>query len=146
MTPRDPDWQKRTRTVFEAAPFIRDVGYQLLNLEPGAAVSSLVIAGRHLQQDGVVHAGVQATMADHTAGTAAATLLGADEIVLTIEFKVNLMTAARGERLVCRARVLKPGRRIVVAEAEVFAVAGGTEALVSKATVTLAFVPATKLG
>ena len=145
-TPRDPDWRARIPAMFDAAPFVAGVGFTLHAFSPRGAETSLVLADRHLQQDGVVHAGVQATIADHTGGMAAATLLAADEIVLTIEFKINLMTAARGERLVCRGKVLKPGRRVVVSEAEVFAVTGDVETLASKATVTLTFVPAGKIG
>lgn len=144
--PRDPDWQERCRAIFSAAPFISHVGYRLTALAPGSAESELVLRPDHLQHDGVVHAGVQATMADHTAGTAAATLMAAADIVLTVEFKTNLFAPARGEKLVCRGAVLKPGRRIAVAEGEVYALSGSRQTLVSKTTVTLAYVPAKKIG
>lgn len=144
--PRDPDWQQRCRAIFSAAPFISHVGYRLTALAPGTAESELLLRPDHLQHDGIVHAGVQATMADHTAGTAAATLMAATDIVLTVEFKTNLFAPARGEKLVCRALVLKPGRRIAVAEGEVYAVAAAGQTLVSKTTVTLAYVPAKKIG
>ena len=66
-----------------------------------------------------MHAGVQATMADHTAGGAAATMIEPDHIVLTVEFKINLLRAAKGERLTCHSQVLKPGSRLIVVESEV---------------------------
>ncbi len=55
-----------------------------------------------------VHAGVQATIADHTAGGAATTLIDKGQFVLTVEFKINLLRVTRGDSLLCRAQVLKP--------------------------------------
>jgi uncharacterized protein (TIGR00369 family) len=95
---------------------------------------------RHYQHHDFVHAGVQATIADHTAGAAATTLIRDTELVLSAEFKINLLNTARGEALRCRAEVLKAGRMLVVVESEVFAVSGEKERLVAKATVTLAVV------
>lgn len=137
--PRDPDYRKVVQQTFSDAPFIRSLGAVLDEIGPGSCVSSLELAPDHLQQDGVVHAGVQATLADHTAGCAAATLMAAGEQVFTIEFKINMLRAGRGERLVCRARVLRPGATITVGEAEVFVVQQGEERLCAKATLTFTF-------
>ena len=84
---------------------------------------------------------MQATLADHSSGAAASTLISADEQILSVEFKLNLLRPARGEQLRCRATVLKAGRTISVVEAEVHAGDSPRETLVSKATVTLATVP-----
>jgi uncharacterized protein (TIGR00369 family) len=100
----------------------------------------LLLQPRHLQQDGYVHAGVQATMADHTAGAAAATLLEGGQMVLTAEFKINLLRPAEGDRLICRSTVLKQGKQLTVVESEIFSVKLETECLVSKATATIAVV------
>ena len=124
--------------LFDTAPFIRDLGLELVAISAGRCETALPLATRHLQQDDVAHAGVLATMADHTAGTAGASLIGADEYVLSAEFKINLLRAARGERLHCIGTVLKPGRRLIVAESEVFDGDPGRAQLVAKATVTLA--------
>ena len=128
------------KRIFEQAPFIADLGIELESLGQGECTTVLVIQPRHLQQDGYVHAGVQATVADHTAGAAAATLIREGQMVLTAEFRISLLRAARGDRLRCIARVLKPGRQLTVAEAEVFCIAADGERLVSKASVTLAVV------
>ena len=72
---RNPDFAAEVERVFSSAPFVRDLGFELLSFEPGRCSTSLELREKHLQQDGYVHAGVQSTLADHTAGTAGATLL-----------------------------------------------------------------------
>jgi uncharacterized protein (TIGR00369 family) len=124
--------------LFETAPFIRALGMELVAIAPGRCETALQLDERHLQQDGVVHAGVLATMADHTSGSAGASIIGADEYVLTAEFKINLLRTARGDRLYCVGSVLKPGRRLIVSESEVFDGNPQEARLVAKAIVTLA--------
>ena len=110
---------------------------RLVGLGAGWCESELVVLPRHYTYEGFVHAGVQATMADHTAGTAATTLVDERQYILSVEFKINMLRPAQGERLRCRAQVLKPGRTLIITESEVFALRGGTEMMVSKAIVTL---------
>lgn len=130
---------QEARRVFSQAPFIQSLGCELLNVEAGQCHAQLVPDTHHQQQDGFIHAGVQATLADHCAGTAAVTLIAPDQMVLTAEFKINLLRAAKGDRLFCKSSVLKPGRVLIVAESEVFTQQGEQPpVLVAKATVTLA--------
>ena len=140
---RNPDFAAHVRAIFSKAAFVTDLGISLERIEEGRCETSLLVKPRHLQQDGVVHAGVLATIADHTAGGAAATLLSADQGILSIEFKINLLRSARGAQLVCKSLVLKAGRTISVVESELFSLAAPGEAgtLCAKATVTLAIVP-----
>lgn len=149
VTPRETRGEERKMTsivsdevdrIFNQSPFIADLGLRLDSLGHGACTTVLPLQPRHLQQDGYVHAGVQATMADHTAGAAAATLIECGQIVLTAEFKINLLRPAEGDRLVCRSTVLKQGRQLTVVESEIFGVKRETECLVSKATATIAVV------
>ena len=126
--------------IFNAAPFVANLGIRLVSFGSGTCETKLDVEPRHLQQDGFVHAGVQATMADHTAGGAAATMIEPDHIVLTVEFKINLLRAAKGERLTCQAKVLKPGSRLIIVESEVQCVNDGTAILVSKTTASMAVV------
>lgn len=134
MDTRNPRFAETVQAVFAQAAFIRDVGYTLHELGAGWCETRLAVAERHLQQNGFVHAGVQATMADHTAGCAAASLLAAGEIVLTVEFKINLLRPAVGELLRCRADVLRAGKTLSVVESAVYA----DDKLCAKAMVTLA--------
>lgn len=142
MKPRDPHYARRAEAIFDGAPFMKHLGVRLLRVDTGLCETTLDVQPWQLQQDGFVHAGVQATLADHTAGAAAGTLMSADEIVLTVEFKINLLRPAQGESLICRARVLRPGAQITVAESEVFARVAGHDKLTAKAMVTLTYVPA----
>jgi uncharacterized protein (TIGR00369 family) len=131
----------RHRHVLSAAPFISELGLELVTLADGECETTLEIERRHEQQNGFVHAGVQATMADHTAGAAASTLLDDGLMVLSVEFKLNLLRAARGDRLRCRAKVLRGGRRLSVVESEVWCETAIDSRLVSKMVATMAIVP-----
>ena len=126
--------------IFIAAPFVANLGIRLVSLGSGTCETELDVRFRHLQQDGFVHAGVQAAMADHTAGGAAATLIEPGHIVLTAEFKINLLRAAKGERLTCRSKVLKSGSRLIVVESEVLCENEEISKLVSKTTVSIAVI------
>ena len=126
--------------IFNAAPFVANLGIRLVTLGLGTCESELDVGPRHLQQNGFVHAGVQATMADHTAGGAAATMIEPGHIVLTVEFKINLLRAAKGDQLTCRSKVLKPGSRLIVVESEVLCKNEETSILVSKTTASMTVV------
>jgi uncharacterized protein (TIGR00369 family) len=128
-------------SIFEKAAFVKHLGIRVVRQAEGACDTAMAIRPEHLQQDGFVHAGVIATIADHTAGGAAMTLMREDQGVLSIEFKVNMLRPAKGEELICQATVLRGGRTISVTESEVFTRSpGADDKLVAKATVTLAVV------
>ncbi len=136
----DPEQKARLERIFDKAPFLKNLGIKLSGCGPGWCEARLEVQNYHKQQDRLVHAGVIATLADHCAGGAAATLLPPDKTVLTVEFKINLLRPGRGEALRARAQVIKPGRLFTIAESEVFALAGSEEKLIAKALVTLALV------
>ena len=138
MEPKDPGYADRVRRIVEDGNFTRALGLSLETVGPGHCTTGLVVRPDHWQQDGYVHAGVQATLADHTAGSAAYTLVAADELVLTVEFKINLLRPAVGRRLRCRADVLRAGRAIVVGESAVYVADDAGERMCAKAMVTLA--------
>lgn len=128
------------RGFFRAAPFMVDLGVEPVAVDAGRVRTELVLAPRHLQHTGLVHAGVMAAMADHTMGAAAQTLAPTGHWILTAEFKTNLLRGGTGERLVCEAWVLKPGRQLMFTEAEVHAIDAttGERRLCVKASGTMA--------
>ena len=81
------------------------------------------------QQHGFVHGGVVGMIADSSAGYAAMTMVPASASVLTVEYKMNLVAPADGEKLIARGQVVRPGRTLIVTQAEVFAVKEGKETL-----------------
>jgi uncharacterized protein (TIGR00369 family) len=128
------------RTFFARAPFMVDLGIVPTAIAAGRCETEMVLHPRHHQHTGQAHAGVVTTMADHTAGAAAQTLLSGGAVAITAELKISLMRPAQGDRLVCTGVVLKPGRTLIFAESEVFAITGEQRTLVAKLSATLAVV------
>ena len=116
-------------------------GFTVTRVDEGVFETHLNVKPEHQQQDGFVHAGVIATMADHTAGYTAYTMVTEKFRILTIEFKINYFKPALGNSIICKAKVINRGRKVIVAESEVFSITEEEEKLVSKATVTLMAVP-----
>ena len=141
MESPNPNYQEVVERGFRDAAFVADLGLALVDYGPGWCIATLALAPRHMQQTGIVHAGVQTTLADHTAGCAAMSMTPAHELILTVEFKVHLLRPGTGESLWCRAQVLKPGRKFHVVESEVYALAGDKKTLISKLTGTMAVLP-----
>jgi len=125
--------------------FIRFCGFRAVQAVWGKFRSAVKIEEEHRQQDGFIHAGVMATMADHTAGYSAFTIVPEHMQILTIEFKINFLRPAFGEALHCYSKVIREGRQVIVSESEVFDVRGEQEVPVAKAMVTLMAVPKEKL-
>ena len=120
-----------------ARGFIQYCQFEPEIIEYGFFQSRVPIKEHHRQQDNFIHAGVMATMADHTAGYSAFTTVAEEFQILTIEFKINFLKPAHGEALVCRSRVIRGGKQIIIAESEVFDVRDGKETMSAKAMVTL---------
>jgi uncharacterized protein (TIGR00369 family) len=119
--PPDPDFAARVRASFGRQAAMRLIGAELAAVEPGHVVIELPYRDDLTQQHGFVHGGITAMIADSAAGYAAFTLFPADSSILTVEFKINLVAPADGERLVASARVKKTGRTLTICEFEVAA-------------------------
>jgi uncharacterized protein (TIGR00369 family) len=128
-----------------AQGFIADLGLRACHLERGYLESELTVLPRHRQQDNYIHAGVLATMADHTAGYAAFSLIPEKFRILTIEFKINFFRPAYGQRLLCKSRILREGGQVLVGESEVYDQRPEGETLAAKAMVTMMAVPQDKI-
>jgi uncharacterized protein (TIGR00369 family) len=94
-----------------------------------------------MQQHGFFHGGAIAYLVDNCTTAAAATVLSPGYSVLTAEYKLNILSPGIGDRLVCRAEVVKPGRMLSVVEAKVFACRGEARKLVAVALATIANLP-----
>ncbi len=122
---QDPDFEARVRESFARQGIMRLIGAELTRLAPGLATIELGHRPELTQQHGFFHAGMTATIADSAAGYAAYSLFPAGSSVLTVEFKINLIAPADGERLVATGRVKKPGRTLTICEFEVVALKRG---------------------
>jgi len=130
--------EARVRSIFEKARFVEELGIKLTKVAEGSVETELVIRESFRQQHGFIHAGVIATLGDHTAGGAARTVTG-EKDVITIEFKINFLRPAKGNKLKCVGKVLRGGKQIAAAEAEIFDEEGK---LVAKLTETLSVIDA----
>lgn len=137
FTPADPDFENRVRASFARQSIMTTLGATLTRIEPGIVGITLPFADHILQQHGFVHAGAVATIADSAAGYAGLTLMPAGAGVLTAEFKINLLAPAQGDRLIAQGRVIKSGRSLTIAEADVFAEDGPTRKHAARLTATL---------
>jgi len=125
--------------------FIKYCGLEALRIKKGFFESQVLIGKNHRTQDDFIHAGLIATMADHTAGYAAFTIVSEDFRILTIEFKINFFKPAYGNALKCRSRVMSKGKHIIVAESKVYDVRDRSEKLVAKGIISLMAVPEKKI-
>jgi uncharacterized protein (TIGR00369 family) len=135
--PNDPDYEARVRASFASQGLMATLGASLVRVSPGLVEISLPASRAVSQQHGFVHAGALASIADTAAGYAALTLMPPGAGVLTAEFKINLMAPAIGERMTARGRVIKAGRTLTLAQADVFAVHEGREKQIALLTATL---------
>lgn len=125
FTPSDPGFERRVRESFARQAFMATLGARLLGAEPGVVEIELAPRPDLTQQNGYVHAGAVTSIADSACGYAAYTLMPADSGVLSVEFKVNLLAPAVGDRLVATGRVVRAGRTLTVCQGEVVAFTGG---------------------
>lgn len=125
------------RDSFARQAAMRLVGARLAGVAPGRCTIELPVRDELTQQHKFVHGGIVAMIADSAGGYAAFTLMPADASVLTVEYKINLLAPATGEMLVARGEVLKSGKTLSVARADVFGVTGGKEKRVATIQQTL---------
>lgn len=120
FAPRTPDWADRVRDSFARQPFMAHLGARLADMTPGRVVIE-ADHGEHLtQQHGFFHAGVSSSLADSAGGYAGFSLFPGNSSVLTVEYKMNLISPAQGDRLRAVGQVVRSGRTITFCTMEVF--------------------------
>jgi uncharacterized protein (TIGR00369 family) len=129
--PQDPEFEARVRASFDRQRFMATIGARLARVEAGEVDIELNMRDDLVQQHGFLHAGVLATAADSACGYAALSLMPAGVAVLSVEFKINLLAPAAGDRIVARGRVIRAGKTVTVCWGDVTAYAGDTERLVA---------------
>jgi len=129
FVPSDPDYPARVRASFDRQGAMRLIGARLAEIGPGYCSIELPYRSDLTQQHGYLHAGIVSAIADSAGGYAGFTLFPSDASVLTVEYKLNLIAPAAGERLIAEARVVKPGRTLAITRGEVYAETAGKRTL-----------------
>jgi len=123
----DPNYEERVRASFARQNMMATIGANLTLVTPGIVEIEMPFSTTLTQQHGFLHAGVIAAALDSACGNAALSIMPENAAVLSIEFKVNLLSPGRGARFLFRGSVTKPGRTIVVADAQAYAIAADEE-------------------
>jgi uncharacterized protein (TIGR00369 family) len=135
--------ESAARQAFEQEAFIFDLGIEVIERCHGQSETVLQVQPRHMGRDLCVHTGVLSIVAEHAANIAGQTVVDQGEFVRTVELKANLLRHARGNKLRCKAQVLRQGAMLLGVGAEVFTASPDEkteETLVARALVTLSIV------
>jgi len=122
--PRDPAFEDRVRRSFARQALMRTIGAELARVEPGLVEIALSYRPDLTQQHGYLHAGITSAIADSAGGYAGYSLFPQASSVLTVEFKINLLAPAAGERFLAVGEVVRPGRTLTICRLEVIALTG----------------------
>lgn len=122
--PRDPDWEAKVRASYARQGAMGLIGAQLVDLRPGYCEIHLPWRSDLTQQHGYFHAGIISTVVDTAAGYAGFTLMPPDSSVLSVEFKLNLLSPGDGELLIATGEVIKSGKTLVITRGEAYVVKG----------------------
>lgn len=133
----DPDFESRVRSSFDRQQVMHTIGASLTLVEAGVVEIELPYNVSLTQQHGFIHAGIVASLLDSACGYAAFSLMPADAAVLSIEFKVNLLSPAKGELIKARAEVKRAGHNVTVCTADAYAVEANRSKVVATMLATM---------
>lgn len=140
--PADPGFEQRCRESFARQKAMGLIGAALTVVEPGYVEVRLPFRDDLTQQKGYVHGGILGMIADTACGYSAFSLMPAGCSLVTVEYKINILSPARGS-LVAKGQVIKPGRTLTIARAEVYAEDGKHVASMQQTLMMLANTPDT---
>jgi len=143
LVPADPRYAERIRASFGRQKAMALIGARLAAVEPGYVEVALPFRDELTQQKGYVHGGVLGMIADSACGYAAFSLMPGDCSLVTVEYKINILNPAVGA-LIAKGQVVKPGRTLTVARAEIYAESGKHVASMQQTLMMLAGVPDTQ--
>ena len=135
--PQDPNFVSAVRESFDRLTLMRTIGARLEEVSAGQVEIVLAFRNDLTQQHGFMAAAILTAVVDVACGYAAMTLMPPGSSVVTIEYKANFLAPARGERMVARGRVIRPGRTVTVCAGDVIALEGATEKLVATLLATM---------
>lgn len=134
---RNEAFESVVRESFARQHHMRTLGAELAHVAPGEVDIAMPYALQFCQQNGFLHAGTVASIADSANGYAALTLCPADSDVLAVEFKINLLAPARAPHFRAEGRVIRPGRTLTVCLGSVYGLDGQSRTLVATTLSTI---------
>ena len=133
----DPSYSQRVLASFRQQTVMAAIGASVLSVVPGVVEIELPFRADLCQQDGFLHAGIVTAIVDSACGYAALTLMAVNARVLSVEFKINFLAPAVGDRFIAQGRVARAGRSITVCTGEVVALAGDNERVIALMQATM---------
>lgn len=128
--------KEKIHDSFNRQGLMTTLGARLIDVQPGRVQIEIPYSPGLTQQHGFFHAAALTAAADTAGGYAALSLMDTQDDVLAVEFKVNLLRPAVGERLVATATVLKSGRTLTVCRVDAHTWTGPQATLVAVMTQT----------
>ena len=135
--PSDSGYKQKVIDSFNRQELMKTINTSIIDIRPGEIELEIPYQLPLTQQHGFIHAGIVSTVLDTACGYAAFSLMPENAAVLTIEFKVNLLAPAQGERFRAIGKVKKPGKTITVTESELFSFTEGKQKLVATMVATV---------
>lgn len=135
--PRNPNFEQRVRESFARQRFMDHCSIVLSTVDPGFVEMRVSRREELTQQHGFLHGGLVGTVADNSCGYAAFSLLGVNDSIVTVEYKINLLSPAKGDELIARARVIRSGGSLLVSQSDLSMRTGETEKPCATALCTL---------
>ena len=139
--PKDPEFEAKVRESFGKQTAMQSLGAVISRVKPGEVEIEMPYRADFTQQHGFVHGGIVTAIVDSACGYAALSLSAPGTAVLTVEYKVNFVAPAKGDRLLARGEVVRPGSMVTVCKGDVVAYDGGDEKLVASMLTTMMLMP-----
>jgi len=138
LVPANPDWHARTSASHQAQHLMRTMGMRLLRVAPGEVDVEMPMDLRLCESGGGLHGGTISSGMDTVCASAAASLVAAEDSVLTAELKTTFLRHAKGDLFRFEGRVVKPGRSLIFTEGKTWAVSDSGDRLLATMTATIA--------
>ena len=122
-----PDPEARVRRTFERQKVMATIGAELMKVSEDGVEIELPHSDELTQQHGFLHAGIVSTVLDTACGLAALAKMPPDTAVLAVEYKVNFVNPAKGDRIRVLGQVVKSGRTLHVCSGNAYASVDGKE-------------------
>ena len=135
--PKFKDYKKKVEESFARQNFMKLINAKLIKIQPGYCEIQIPYNKDLTQQHGFFHAGIISTIADNSAGYAAFSVMDENSSILTVEFKLNLMSPGDGEMLIGKSKVLKNGKTLTICRSEVYVIKDGKEKICAASQTTL---------